>query len=58
MPLVPNQGMDGKNKMITTIENDGPDIVTTNYWTTEHEQRGLFYVSINAGTCRLLVPAV
>lgn len=38
------------------IHNDGPLIVETDYWDTPHAQRGLFYVSINAGAFRLLVP--
>lgn len=39
------------------VQNDGADIIKTNYWEIDHAQRGLFYVSINAGTFRLLVPA-
>lgn len=38
------------------VENDGPHILRTDYWTTEHAHRGLFYLSINAGAFRLLVP--
>ena len=40
-----------------TIENDGPAIVRTDYWQTEHAQRGLVYLSGNAGVLRLLLPA-
>jgi hypothetical protein len=39
-----------------TIENDGPEIISTNYWTTPHAQRGYYHLSINAGAFRLLVP--
>lgn len=39
-----------------TIDNDGPDIVHTNYWALPHAARGLIYVTANAGTLRVLVP--
>ena len=39
-----------------TIENNGPDISNTNYFDSEHAQRGYFYLSTNAGCVRLLVP--
>lgn len=42
--------------MAMWIRNDGPLIRETNYWSTPHAQRGMFYVSINAGAFRLLVP--
>lgn len=42
---------------IIHIENAGPELVATNYWQTEHAAQGLLYVSLNAGTFRLLVPA-
>lgn len=38
------------------IENNGPEIVKTNFWETEWNERGRFYLSVNAGTFRLLVP--
>lgn len=38
------------------IENNGSQLTYTNYWQTEHAKKGLFYVSINAGCMRLLVP--
>lgn len=41
---------------LTTISNDGPRITDTNYWQSEHAARGFFYLSINAGAFRLLVP--
>ena len=40
------------------IENAEQDIQSTNYWQTEHAARGFFYISINAGAIRLLVPDV
>lgn len=38
------------------VVNEGPAIVRTSYWRTEHAKRGLLYLSINAATLRLLVP--
>lgn len=39
-----------------SIANEGQDIVSTNYWETEHANAGLCYLSGNAGAWRLLVP--
>ena len=39
-----------------SVENDGPRIVASNYWATEHAAAGAFLVSSNAGTFRLLIP--
>lgn len=41
---------------ILKINNDGPEITSTNFWETEMNERGVFYASINAGAIRLLVP--
>ncbi len=38
------------------IENNGPEILRTNYWETENAAKGFFFLSINAGAFRLLVP--
>lgn len=38
------------------VENAGQRLVRTNYWTSEHAARGLFYLTWNAGAGRLLVP--
>lgn len=38
------------------INNDGPELLATNYWGLEHAAKGLFFVSINAGCVRLLMP--
>lgn len=38
------------------IRNQGQAIASTNYWDSEHAQRGYFYLSWNAGAGRLLVP--
>lgn len=40
------------------IQNDGPAVASCNWWETEMEQAGLFYVSINAGAFRLFVPRI
>ena len=39
-----------------TVENAGQDILRTNYWDLEHAKRGFFFISVNAGCVRLLVP--
>ena len=39
-----------------TIENDGPAIVASNFWTTDQARAGKFYISCNAGAFRLLLP--
>ena len=44
--------------MIITIENRGQAIVSTNYWDTEHAQRGHLYLSWNANCARVLVPDI
>lgn len=38
------------------IENNGTEIISTNYWTSDWAQRGLIVASVNAGEVRLLVP--
>lgn len=42
--------------MLLTIENDGPRIKRSNFWGSEVEQHGKFYLSVNAGAFRLLIP--
>lgn len=42
--------------MDLTINSDGEKIVSSNYWDTSHAQQGLFYLSVNAGAFRLLIP--
>lgn len=39
-----------------TVENNGAIISKTNFWETSYAQRGLLYISVNAGSFRLLVP--
>ena len=39
------------------IKNHGPLILSTDYWGSAMERAGKFYVSVNAGAFRLLVPA-
>jgi hypothetical protein len=43
--------------MFLEIQNDGQKIISTNYWDSEQERAGYYYVSINAGAFRLLIPA-
>jgi hypothetical protein len=43
---------------VLTIENDGQDIRATNYFEGEYARRGAFYLTVNAGAFRLLVPPV
>ena len=38
------------------IKNNGAEVTSTNYYDTEHAEHGYFYLSINAGVFRLLVP--
>lgn len=38
------------------IDNDGPLIVSTNYWETDLATAGNVYLSLNAGSFRLLIP--
>lgn len=42
--------------MMLIIENNGQDIIRTNFWQTEQARQGAFYLSINAGAFRLLIP--
>ena len=41
-----------------TIQNDRNKIISTNYWASELNSKGLYYISINAGTFRILVPDI
>lgn len=47
---------EGAGAFKVRIQNDGPRVVSTDYWQTEHAARGLVYVSGNAGVWRLLLP--
>jgi hypothetical protein len=38
------------------IANKGREIVSTNYWASEHAEKGMCYLSGNAGDWRLLIP--
>lgn len=40
-----------------TFENNGPELISTNYWESQACQKGYVYLTINAGCFRLLVPA-
>lgn len=39
-----------------TIENNGADIVRTNYWLSEWNRKGIMAASLNGGDFRLLLP--
>ncbi len=41
---------------VIVIENQGPAIVSTNFWDSNFARVGYFFLSWNAGTGRLLVP--
>lgn len=41
---------------LIAVENAGQRIIKTNYWDSEDQHAGLFYLSWNAGAARLLVP--
>ena len=38
------------------IINDGQTIVESNYWTSELAEQGYYFLSLNAGAARLLLP--
>jgi hypothetical protein len=38
------------------VHNDGEKILACNYWDSELERRGLFFLTTNAGVYRLLIP--
>lgn len=38
------------------IVNESAKIVSTNFWDSEYDRRGLVYLSVNAGALRLLLP--
>jgi hypothetical protein len=38
------------------ISNEGGEIIATNYWQSEYAAAGKFFLSLNAGVVRLLVP--
>ncbi len=42
--------------MILQIKNNGAEIVSTTYWDSDHAKHGLFYLTINSGAFRVLVP--
>jgi len=44
------------NSKLLTIRNQGARVLFTNYWETEYNDNGIFYLSLNAGGFRLFVP--
>jgi hypothetical protein len=45
--ITPNTIAQQSVKLI--IHNKGQEILSSNFWQTEYDRRGLFYLSINAG---------
>lgn len=43
-------------EQMISVGNEGADITSTNYFESKHASLGLFYVSWNASTARILVP--
>lgn len=43
---------------VIQVENDGPEIISTNFWDSEYAENGYVFLSINAGCFRLLVPSM
>ena len=41
---------------VIEIDNNGPEIENTNYWTASLAKEGFLYLSIHDGVARLLVP--
>lgn len=41
---------------LITFENDGQELLKTNYWQSEACEKGYAYLTLNAGCFRLLVP--
>jgi hypothetical protein len=46
----------GRILKMLIIENEGPEIIKTNYFQSEMNQSGKIYVSVNAGCFRVLLP--
>ncbi len=40
-----------------SVTNDGPELISTNYWTSSEAKAGVCYFSVNAGCVRLLLPS-
>ena len=39
-----------------TVNNDGPLLISTNYFYSDHAKAGFAYLSWNAGAARLIIP--
>jgi len=46
----------GRKDKVLTIQNDGKEIIGTNYFDSEPAKRGFAFLSMNAGCIRLLLP--
>jgi len=49
-------GANMENPSFIMVKNNETELIGTNYWETESAHKGLFYLSINAGAFRILVP--
>jgi hypothetical protein len=38
------------------VQNHKSEIEYTNYWDSSYARKGILYITLNAGTCRMLVP--
>ena len=44
------------NTKLLEIQNNGQELVATNFWNSEIAKHGRFYLSFNAGALRVLLP--
>ena len=51
-----NQNISANEKNLLIIGNDGENIAKSNYWGSEIERAGKFFLSLNSGAYRLLWP--
>lgn len=52
----PKPGRKDREADMLAIKNKQQAIISTNFWETEYNAKGLFFCSINAGCFRILVP--
>ena len=50
-----NQFTNVTNNLIV-FENEGPLLIETNYWLTDHARNGFCWITANAGALRFLLP--
>jgi hypothetical protein len=51
-----SEAPDSNSSQLIIFENDGGEIVGTNYFDTSRGTAGMYYLSCNAGVARLLIP--